>query len=333
MRPYTPLSLTDSKGRTISYLRLSVTDRCDFRCSYCMPVDARFAPREQVLTLDEQLRLVQVFAGLGVRKIRLTGGEPLVRRGLASLVAEIASLPEKPEVVMTTNGSQLGRHAAALRAAGLSRLNVSLDSLQRDRFRKITHSGDLDRVLEGLQAAKEAGFSRTKLNVVAMRGVNDDEIGALVGFAVREELNISFIEEMPFGSSERERRLSFMSSQEVRTRVESAFPLVPTTETSGGPARYYRIPGSETRVGFISPRTHNFCDTCNRVRVTAGGELYTCLAANDRVPLLPLLRAAPFDAAAVREAIFAALRLKPDGHDFGADLGYQPIRFMSQTGG
>lgn len=326
-------ALTDSSGRAISYLRLSVTDRCDFRCSYCMPVSARFMPREQLMTLEENLELVRVFVGMGVRKVRLTGGEPLVRRGLPSLVSNIAGLPEAPDVVLTTNGSQLDKHAQELKAAGLSRINVSLDSLDGDNFRRITHSGKLEQVLDGIFAAKWAGFERIKLNVVAMRGVNDHEIVPLVEFAIRHGFNISFVEEMPFGDSDRNRQYSFMSSAEVRQCVGDAFALVPTTETTGGPARYYRVTGTETRVGFISPHSHNFCDTCNRLRVAATGDLYTCLASNGTVSLLPLLRASSFDPAQVREAILRAIANKPTGHDFANKPAYQAVRFMSRTGG
>lgn len=325
--------LTDRRGRSISYLRLSVTDRCDFRCSYCMPVDARFAAREEVMTLEENLRVVQAFVDLGVRKVRITGGEPLVRRDLAKLVRAIASLPERVEVTMTTNGSQLANHAESLRAAGLARINVSLDTLDPARFRAITHHGDVARVLEGLDAAKAAGFDRIKLNVVAMRGVNDGDILSLVDYAMRQGFNISFIEEMPFGDAKRARQLSFMSSDEVRQRIESAHALVPTVETTGGPARYYRIPGSETRVGFISPYTHNFCDSYNRVRVAATGELYPCLGNEGALPLLELLRAAPYRPQAIRDAIARAMAYKPDGHRFGEDHQIHPLRFMSRTGG
>jgi GTP 3',8-cyclase len=333
MAPSSSPVLQDRSGRTISYLRLSVTDRCDFRCNYCMPVTARFAAREALLTLEEHLRLVRSFTALGVRKVRLTGGEPLMRRGVVSLVESIAGLPENLDVTMTTNGSQLARHARDLQVAGLSRLNISLDSLRADRFKAITHHGDLDQVLRGIETAQDAGFDRIKLNVVAMRGVNDDEIIDLVEYAMRSGLNISFIEEMPFGDSNRLRAQSFMSSDEVRRRISEKYDMVPTVETTGGPARYYRLPGSETRVGLISPHSHNFCDTCNRVRVTATGDLYTCLGNEGKTALLPLVRNQAVDEDVVREAIMRALMNKPDGHRFGGDFSYAPLRFMSRTGG
>jgi GTP 3',8-cyclase len=298
-----------------------------------MPVTARFAAREQLLTLEEHLRLVRSFTALGVRKVRLTGGEPLMRRGVVSLVESIAGLPENLDVTMTTNGSQLARHARDLKVAGLSRLNVSLDSLRADRFKAITHHGDLHQVLRGIEAAQDAGFDRIKLNVVAMRGVNDYEIIDLVEHAMRSGLNISFIEEMPFGDSNRLRAQSFMSSDEVRKRIEERYDMVPTVETTGGPARYYRLPGSETRVGLISPHSHNFCDTCNRVRVTATGDLYTCLGNEGKTALLPLIRGEAVDEDMLIEAIMHALKNKPDGHRFGKDFTYAPLRFMSRTGG
>lgn len=326
-------ALTDRSGRSISYLRLSVTDRCDFRCSYCMPASARFMQPERLMTLEECLELVRVFVGIGVRKVRLTGGEPLLRKNLVSLIRNIVSLPERPDVVLTTNGSQLSKHARELKEAGLARINVSLDSLDNANFLRITHNGRLEQVLDGLFAAKWAGFERIKLNAVAMRGVNDHEIVGLVAFAIRHGFNISFVEEMPFGDVARNRQHSFMSSAEVRQTIQEAFMLVPTTETTGGPARYYRASGTETRIGFISPYTHNFCDTCNRVRVTAGGELYTCLANDHTVPLLPLLRAASYEPERLREAIIHAMGDKPTGHDFENNHTSQIVRFMSMTGG
>jgi cyclic pyranopterin phosphate synthase len=326
-------SLTDRRGRSISYLRLSVTDRCDFRCNYCMPADARFAAREAVMSFEENLRVVRAFVDLGVRKLRITGGEPLVRRDLTKLVRAIASLPEQLEVTMTTNGSQLAKHAAALREAGLARINVSLDTLDATRFREITRNGDLHAVLAGLDAARAAGFERIKLNVVAMKGCNDADILPLVDYAMHQGFNISFIEEMPFGDASRSRQASFMSSAEVRQRIEAVHALVPTVETTGGPARYYRIPGSETRVGFISPHTHNFCDSCNRVRVAATGELYPCLGNEGATPLLGLLRGDAYHPELLKQAILQAMAYKPDGHRFGGDHQLQPLRFMSRTGG
>ncbi|HYD97268.1 MAG TPA: GTP 3',8-cyclase MoaA [Noviherbaspirillum sp.] len=333
MYPTDSTELKDRSGRPISYLRLSVTDRCDFRCSYCMPVSARFLPREQVMTLEENLELVRVFTELGVRKVRLTGGEPLVRKNLPWLVREIKALPLSPDVVLTTNGSQLAKQVDALVAAGLSRINVSLDSLDSEKFTQITHSGRLQQVLDGLMAAKWAGLEGIKLNVVAMRDVNDRELVPLVEFAIENGFNISFIEEMPFGDARRDRAGSFMSSGEVKSIVEAAFPLVATLESSGGPARYHRIPGTETRVGFISPHSHNFCDTCNRLRVSAAGELYTCLGSEGAEPLSQIIRSPAYVPVQLKEAILGAVARKPRRHDFSTTNDYRPLRFMSKTGG
>jgi len=285
------------------------------------------------MTLEENLELVRVFADLGVRKVRLTGGEPLVRKNLSWLIRGIKALPQAPDVVLTTNGSQLEKQIAGLVDAGLSRINVSLDSLDSENFRRITHSGRLEQVLGGLFAAKWAGLEGIKLNVVAMRGTNDHELVPLVEFAIEHGFNISFIEEMPFGDAGRNRAHSVMTSSEVKRLVETAFPLVPTMETTGGPARYHRIPGTETRVGFISPHSHNFCDTCNRLRVAATGELYTCLGSNGTVPLLALLRSPGYTPEALKESILDAISRKPLRHDFASAGTYQTLRFMSRTGG
>jgi cyclic pyranopterin phosphate synthase len=234
---------------------------------------------------------------------------------------------------MTSNGSQLDRYAPALKAAGVRRLNISLDTLRADRFKAITRIGDLDKVLNGIAAAQAAGFRRTKLNVVMMRGINDDEFGDLVRFALDHELDISFIEEMPLGEIHG-RQNTYISSEETREHLAQHFELTPSTESSGGPARYWRIPGSESRIGFISPHSHNFCDTCNRVRVTAKGELYPCLGQNDALHLLPVLRDHPGEDAPLRAAISASMGIKPYGHDFTQQMDApQVVRFMSMTGG
>lgn len=326
--------LVDKYGRQVSYLRLSITDRCDFRCHYCMAEEMEFLPRAQVLTLEECLRLASVFVDLGVSKLRVTGGEPLVRRNAIWLLERLARLPGLRELVLTTNGSQLARYAPALRAAGVRRINISLDTLRAERFRQITRVGDLSRVLAGIAAARAAGFERLKINAVLLRGVNDDEISDLVHFAVAQEIDIAFIEQMPFGELGHSRRPSFLSSDEALALLQADFVLVPSAETTGGPARYWRIPGQTTRVGFIAPHSHNFCAACNRVRVTARGELFPCLGSNDAVHLLPLLRAHPADDALVRAAIAQSMGFKARGHDFGQRLDApQLVRFMSVTGG
>ncbi|HEX5801479.1 MAG TPA: GTP 3',8-cyclase MoaA [Azospira sp.] len=326
-------TLIDKYGRHITYIRLSITDRCDFRCTYCMAEEMEFLPRQQVLSLEECLRVVSTFVGLGVTKVRITGGEPLVRRNVLWLLERIAALDGLKELVLTTNGSQLERYAPALRDAGVKRLNVSLDTLRADRFKAITRIGELDKVLRGIDAAGAAGFTRTKLNTVMMRGVNDDEFVDLVRYAVERDLNISFIEEMPLGDIGHGRGNTYFSTQEGLALLGQHFELVSTLETTGGPARYWRIPGSETRVGFISPHSHNFCDSCNRVRVTAQGELYPCLGQNDAMSLMPLLREESDDAP-LREAIVRSMGIKPKEHNFTEQLDApKVVRFMSMTGG
>ena len=325
-------TLLDKYGRRISYVRLSITDRCDFRCTYCMAEEMTFLPRKAVMSLEECLRVASVFVGLGVTKLRITGGEPLVRKDAMWLIERLGALPGLETLVLTTNGSQHDRFAAPLMAAGVKRINISLDTLNPERFRKITRIGDLSKVLRGIEAAREAGFRRTKLNAVMMRGTNDDEFVDLVRFAVDNELDISFIEEMPLGEIQG-RANTYISSQETRGMLSRHFELIPSTEDSGGPARYWRIPGSESRVGFISPHSHNFCDTCNRVRITAKGELYPCLGQNDAVSLLPILRVADDDLA-LRQAIVDSMGIKPYGHDFTQQMDApQVVRFMSMTGG
>ncbi|HZX32653.1 MAG TPA: GTP 3',8-cyclase MoaA [Rhodocyclaceae bacterium] len=326
-------ALVDKYGRRITYVRLSITDRCDFRCTYCMAEEMTFLPRSEVLSLEECLRVASIFVGLGVTKLRITGGEPLVRKDAMWLIERLGALPGLENLVLTTNGSQLDRFAPALKDAGVKRLNVSLDTLRPERFKAITRIGDVDKVLRGVAAARAAGFRRTKLNTVMMRGTNDDEFADLVQYAVDHELDISFIEEMPLGDIHG-RGQHFITSEETRRKLAERFTLIPSSEDSGGPARYWRIPGSETRIGFISPHSHNFCDTCNRVRITAKGELYPCLGQNDAIQLLPVLRAHPDESEPVRRAIMDSMGIKPYGHDFTHQMeAPQVVRFMSMTGG
>jgi len=325
-------TLVDKYGRRITYVRLSVTDRCDFRCTYCMAEEMTFLPRNEVMSLEECLRVASVFVGLGVSKLRITGGEPLVRKNLLWLIRKLGALPGLDNLVLTTNGSQLDRFAQPLRDAGVKRINISLDTLQAERFKKITRIGDLHKVLNGIDAARTAGFQRTKLNAVMMRGTNDDEFVDLVQFAVDNELDISFIEEMPLGEI-LGRSNTYISSEETRQILAPRFELIPSTKNSGGPARYWRIPGSESRIGFISPHSHNFCDTCNRVRITAKGELYPCLGQNDAVNLLQVLRTNNSEDA-LRQAIVDSMGIKPFGHDFTQQMDApHVVRFMSMTGG
>ncbi|MGM0701662.1 MAG: GTP 3',8-cyclase MoaA [Pseudomonadota bacterium] len=327
-------ALIDGFGRTVRYLRLSVTDRCDFRCVYCMAEEMTFLPRAQVLTLEEMATLCAAFVELGVEKIRLTGGEPLVRRGVETLVERIGALEGLADFAMTTNGAGLAKHARQLYDGGLRRLNVSLDTLDPARFRALTRTGELARVIDGIRAAQDAGFARIKLNAVILKGRNDDEILDLVDFARAESVDISFIEEMPLGEAiGHDRAETFCGSNEVRRVIETRHPLLPTTETTLGPSRYYRMADSESRVGFISPHSHNFCDACNRVRVTAEGRLLLCLGNEHSVDLRAVLRRHPGDTERLKSAIVAAMAKKPERHHFTTDGDVQVVRFMNMTGG
>lgn len=337
-----PPALVDGLGREIRYLRLSVTDRCDFRCVYCMAEHMTFLPRAEVLSLEEIFRVARIFSEQGVRKFRLTGGEPLVRKGIVGLCRQIAQLPALQlrdeagrlgEVVLTTNGSQLGHLARPLAEAGVSRLNISLDSLDPALFRALTRTGDLVQVLNGIEAAQDAGFSRLKLNTVVMKGRNDHEIPDLVAFAIARGLDITFIEEMPLGEVGRARGESLMTSDEVREQIARRYTLQDTSEQSGGPARYVRVQGHpNTRIGFISPHSHNFCGSCNRVRLTAEGRLLLCLGQEHSLDVRGLLRESASDTP-VLEAIRRALHHKPAGHTFSATGEVQIVRFMNASGG
>lgn len=327
--------LVDRFGREVSYLRMSVTDRCDFRCVYCMDEEMTFVPREQVLTLEELLQIADAFVSLGVKKIRLTGGEPLIRTNVTKLCRDIANLDGLDELVMTSNGSQLPRLAGDLKAAGLKRLNISLDSLKPERFKELTRTGDVAQVLSGIDAAKAAGFDKIKLNAVILRGRNDDEIEDLVAFAIAKQLDISFIEEMPLGViSEHSRAESFMSNEDVLARLQQTWTL---SEVGGlatdGPSRYHSIAGTQTRVGFISPHSHNFCGDCNRVRLTAEGRLLLCLGHEHSVDLRAVVRANPGEQAPLVQAIINAMDLKPERHFFDHSNEPDIVRFMSMTGG
>ncbi|NVN56468.1 GTP 3',8-cyclase MoaA [bacterium Scap17] len=326
-------TLVDDFGRRIRYVRLSVTDRCDFRCVYCMSEEMTFLPRDEVLSLEEIALLARAFVELGVEKIRLTGGEPLVRRDIGKLVDEIGALEGLKDFSMTTNGAGLARHAAQLKAAGMSRLNISLDSLDPERFKALTRTGDLNKVIAGIRAAREEGF-RIKLNAVVLKGRNDHEVVPLVEFARQEGLDISFIEEMPLGQvSDHGRDETFCSSDDVQARIETRYPLIPTLEDSLGPARYFRMADSESRVGFISPHSHNFCSTCNRVRVTVEGRLLLCLGNEHSLDLRDIMRRYPGDIEPLKAAIIDAMHLKPERHHFTTDGDVQIVRFMNMTGG
>lgn len=329
-----PSVLMDGFGRKIDYVRLSVTDRCDFRCIYCMAENMTFLPRKSILSLEEIERCAKLFVANGVRKIRLTGGEPLTRKGIISLCEKISAIPGLDELVMTTNGSQLTKYAQSLADAGVKRLNISLDSLCPDKFKAMTRTGELQQVLDGIQAARQAGFQRVKINSVIIQDHNDEEILALTDYAVDNQLDITFIEEMPLGHVGRSRDESLFSCDKVRDSIAEHYALLDSSENSGGPARYMRLKDySHTRIGFISPHTHNFCSTCNRVRLTVEGKLLLCLGNEHSLDMLNLLRDHPTDDAPVLAQVQQALQNKPEEHHFSAEGEVQIVRFMNASGG
>lgn len=326
--------LVDRFGRHVNYVRISVTDRCDFRCVYCMAEDMEFLPRSRVLSLEEIATIAQAFTELGVRKIRITGGEPLVRRNVLSLFERLGALPGLHELVVTTNGSRLSEFALPLRRAGVRRVNISLDSLDAERFRRITRVGRLEKVMSGIDAALAAGFERVKINAVVLKNRNHDEVVDLVRFASGRGMDISFIEEMPLGViGDHDRAEAYHSSDAILEDLARVYTLLPSRENTGGPSRYYRLEDTGTRVGFISPHSHNFCGSCNRVRLTVEGRLLLCLGQEHSMDLKQVLRARPGDMQALKQAIRQSMDLKPEGHDF--QLRTQPLifRHMSVTGG
>jgi len=328
--------LIDPFARPITYLRVSVTDRCDFRCTYCMVEHMQFLPKAELLTLEELERLSGAFVDLGVRKLRITGGEPLVRRNIMSFFRTMSQrLGEGlDELTLTTNGSQLSRFADELADCGVRRGNVSLDTLDPDKFAAITRWGRLPQVMGGIAAAKAAGM-RVKINTVALKGFNENELFSLLDWCAGEGHDLTFIEVMPMGEMGEEDRLDqYWPLSDLRARLAERFTLTPLTERSGGPARYVRIEETGQKIGFITPLTHNFCESCNRVRVTCTGELFMCLGQEDRADLRAPLRASADDTP-LREAIRAAIARKPKGHDFDYSRGVagKVSRHMSHTGG
>ncbi len=326
--------LVDRFGRHIDYVRLSVTDRCDLRCVYCMSENMKFMPREQLLTLDELSRLGKNFVELGVQKIRITGGEPLVRRNVLKLFNELGQLENLKDLTLTTNGTQLTRLAKPLKAAGVTRINISLDTLRADRFKQLTRLGDINKVFSGIDAALQAGFDSIKLNAVILKHRNHDEVLDLVNFAHDRGMDISFIEEMPLGIiDEHSRSEAYYSSDEVRRDLERHMDLVSSSEVTGGPSNYFKRIDSKNRVGFISPHSHNFCESCNRVRVTAEGRLLLCLGQEHSMDLRRVLRSHPAEDQPLKDALLSSMEVKPKGHDF--DLKSEPLifRHMSVTGG
>jgi GTP 3',8-cyclase len=330
--------MIDPFGRHITYLRVSVTDRCDFRCVYCMAEDMSFLPKAEILSLEELDRLCSVFVRRGVRKLRLTGGEPLVRRNVMTLVRSLGRHLQSgalDELTLTTNGSQLARFADELRDCGVARINVSLDTLDADKFAAITRWGKLDTVMKGLDAAKRAGLA-VKINTVALKGVNDDELDRLVGWAGDEGFDLTFIEVMPMGDIGGPMRLDqYLPVSLVRAKLEKSWTLTDSDYQSGGPARYVTVGETGRRIGFITPLTHNFCESCNRVRVTCTGTLYMCLGQEDAADLRGPLRQSE-DNLPIDAAIDEAIARKPKGHDFIIDRRHQQpsvSRHMSVTGG
>ena len=323
--------LIDPFNRTIEYIRLSVTDRCDLRCFYCLPEDYRdFTEPEEWLTFAEIERLIGAFAALGVRRVRITGGEPLVRRNLPDLATRLSQLPGIDDLSLSSNAVNLARQAKALKAAGISRINVSLDTLHADRFRKIT-KGRLDRVLDGLMAAKAAGFAPIKINMVVMKDINDDEVEDMVEFCIENDFTLRFIETMPMGETGRNATDHYIDLQTVKQRLGERYELLPGVMPGGGPARYARVAGTELRIGFITPLSQHFCETCNRVRLAADGRLHLCLGQEHSFDFRPLLRSGATDTD-LRDAVIEAIALKPERHEFN-EKPRQVVRFMAKTGG
>jgi len=325
--------LVDSFGRQVNYLRLSVTDRCNLRCTYCMAEEMTFLPKQQILSLEELRDVAAAFVALGVNKIRLTGGEPLIRQDILKLVGSLSRLSGLHELTMTSNGIMLPTMAQSLKEAGLSRINISIDSLRAERFKTLTRVGNLDQVLAGIQAATEAKFQRVKLNAVILAGFNDDEVLDLARFAIEREMDISFIEEMPLGEiSSHQRATTQITSETIREQLSREFTLIDSAETTGGPSRYARVANTESKIGFISPLSNNFCSTCNRVRLTAEGRLLLCLGNEHSVDLRAVLRNYPGDSERLKETIVEAMDNKPERHYFDPEQ-VDIVRFMNMTGG
>nr|WP_210270384.1 GTP 3',8-cyclase MoaA [Ensifer oleiphilus] len=329
--------MIDPFGRAITYLRVSVTDRCDFRCTYCMAEHMTFLPKKDLLTLEELHRLCSAFIAKGVRKLRLTGGEPLVRKNIMFLVRELGREIEAgrlDELTLTTNGSQLAKHAAELAECGVRRINVSLDTLDPAKFHQITRWGDLGKVIEGIDAAQAAGI-KVKINAVALKGFNDAEIPDLMRWAHGRDMDLTLIETMPMGEIEEDRTDHYMPLSDMRRKLEEQFTLSDIAYKTGGPARYLEVAETGGRLGLITPMTHNFCESCNRVRLTCTGTLYMCLGQNDAADLRTALRSSDDDAY-LGQVIDEAIGRKPKGHDFIIDREHNRpavARHMSVTGG
>jgi len=324
-------ALIDPFGRRIEYVRLSVTDKCNLRCFYCMPKGFKdFEQPENWLTFDEIERIIKAFTELGVARVRLTGGEPLVRKNIAQLSQRLTALPGLNDLSLSTNATLLEAQSEALKQAGISRINVSLDSLQPEKFKQIT-GGELQPVIDGLMAAKEAGFSPIKINMVAMKGLNDDEFEDMVKFCLQHDFTLRFIETMPMGATGNDATDHYLDLQTVKQQLSENFDLIPGVMPGGGPARYVQIKNTRLRIGFITPISQDFCESCNRVRLSTDGTLYLCLGQDDKVELRPLLRAGISDDE-LKTILIDAIRLKPQKHEF-KDKPDQVVRLMSMTGG
>ncbi len=323
--------LIDPFGRTVEYIRLSVTDRCDLRCFYCLPVKYRdFSEPEEWLTFDEIVRVIRAFASLGVQRIRVTGGEPLVRKNLPALVSQLNDIPGIEDLSLSTNAVSLGKQATELKSAGIGRINVSLDSLRADRFKRIT-KGNLDKVMNGLMTAKQLGFDPIKINMVLMKGVNDDEVEDMIEFCIENNFTLRFIETMPMGDTGRTAASHYVNLQDVKNHIAERYELIPGVMPGGGPARYVQIAGTDLNIGFITPISQHFCETCNRVRLAADGTMYLCLGQEHKFEFRPLLRAGISDSE-LADAAREAIKLKPERHEF-KEKPQQIVRFMSKTGG
>ena len=326
------MALIDPFGRSIEYVRLSVTDRCDLRCFYCLPEGFKdFEEPSEWLSFAEIERVIKAFGELGVSRIRITGGEPLVRKHLPQLAQRLSMLTGIEDLSLSTNAVQLKRYASQLRQANVSRLNVSLDSLNPQRFKEITNGGKLEKVIDGLMAARAAGFSPIKINTVLMQGINDDEAEDLVAFCIEHGFTLRFIETMPIGNTGRNASSHYISLQVIKERLAQKYELIPGMMPGGGPARYVQVAGTDLRIGFITPLSQHFCETCNRVRLAADGTLYLCLGQSDKVELRPLLRAGINDEQ-LKQVIIDSIALKPERHEFN-EKPQQVVRFMSMTGG
>ena len=324
-------NLTDPYGRNIEYVRLSVTDQCDLRCFYCMPKGfTDYQEPQDWLTFDEIERVMRAFSELGTKRVRITGGEPLIRKNLPELIGKLNRLPGIEDLSLSTNATRLAKQADALKAAGISRINVSLDTLQEDKFKQIT-CGKLGKVIDGLMKAKKAGLAPIKINMVAMKGINDDEIEDMVEFCIENDFTLRFIETMPMGNTGQKASEQYLDLQEVKQRLARRYELISSTMPGGGPARYVKIAGTHLRIGFITPISQHFCETCNRVRLSVDGTLYMCLGQDHSLALRPHLRAGISDEE-LKDLIRHAITLKPERHEFN-EKPSQTVRFMSVTGG